>query len=102
MVVAGERAKDLPDVPSLKDLGEQVFDGGTTIGASVRIETPEPIARKLNEAIVAALTDPAVVKRLTELGSMPRPSTPEEFTAAMKADEEAIVPLAKAGLLKAE
>ena len=102
MVVAGERAKELPDVPSLKDLGEQVFDGGTTIGASVRIETPEPIARKLNEAIVAALKDPAVVKRLTELGSMPRPSTPEEFTAAMKADEEAIVPLAKAGLLKAE
>lgn len=102
MVVAGERAPELPDVPSLKDLGEPVFDGGTTIGASVRIETPQPIAQKLNAAIVAALKDPAVVKRLTELGSMPRPSTPEEFTAAMKSDEEAIAPLAKAGLLKSE
>jgi len=102
MVVAGERAPELPDVPSLKDLGEQVFDGGTTIGASVRIETPQAIAQKLNAAIVAALKDPAVAKRLTELGSMPRPSTPEEFNAAMKSDEEAIAPLAKAGLLKSE
>jgi tripartite-type tricarboxylate transporter receptor subunit TctC len=102
MVISGQRAPELPDVPSLKDLGEPVFDGGTTIGASVRIETPEPIARKLNEAIVAALKDPAVVKRLTELGSVPRPSTPEEFTTAMKVDEEAIGELAKAGLLKPE
>lgn len=102
MVVAGARTSELPDVPSLKDLGEPVFDGGTTIGASVRIETPQPIAQKLNEAIVAALKDPAVSKRLIELGSMPRPSTPEEFATAMKSDEEAIVPLAKAGLLKAE
>ena len=100
MVVAGERAPDLPDVPSLKDLGEQVFDGGTTIGASVRIETPEPIARKLNEAIVAALKDPAVVKRLTELGSMPRPSTPEEFTAVLKSDEANVSELLKIGALK--
>ena len=102
MVVAGERAPELPDVPSLTDLGEQVFDGGTTIGASVRIDTPPAIVKQLNTAIVAALKDTAVVRRLTELGSLPRPSTPEEFSAAMKADEDAIVPLAKAGLLKAE
>ena len=36
MVVAGERAKDLPDVPSLKDLGEQVFDGSARPCASRR------------------------------------------------------------------
>jgi tripartite-type tricarboxylate transporter receptor subunit TctC len=102
MVVSGTRSSDLPDVPSLGDLGEQVFDGGTTIGAFVRIETPKPIAQKLQEAVVAALKDPAVNKRLTELGAMVRPSTPEEFTAVMKSDEEAIGGLAKSGLLKPE
>jgi tripartite-type tricarboxylate transporter receptor subunit TctC len=102
MVVSGERAPDLPDVPSLKDLGEPVFDGGTTIGAFVRIETPKPIVQTLSAAVVAALKDPAVSKRLVELGAVVRPSTPEEFTAVMKSDEEAIDELAKAGLLKPE
>jgi tripartite-type tricarboxylate transporter receptor subunit TctC len=102
MVVGGERAPDLPDVPSLKDLGEPVFDGGTTIGAFVRIETPKPIVEKLHDAVVAALKDPAVNKRLVELGAVVRPSTPEEFTDVMKSDEEAIGELAKAGLLKPE
>jgi tripartite-type tricarboxylate transporter receptor subunit TctC len=102
MVVSGIRAPDLPDTPSLKDLGEPVFDGGTTIGAFVRIETPKPIVATLNAAVVAALNEPAVSQRLTELGAVVRPSTPEEFTAVMKSDEEAIGELAQAGLLKPE
>ena len=40
--------------------------------------------------------------RLTELGAVVRPSTPAEFTAVMKADEESIGDLAKRGLLKAD
>jgi tripartite-type tricarboxylate transporter receptor subunit TctC len=100
--VSGIRAPDLPDTPSLKDLGEPVFDGGTTIGAFVRIETPKPIVATLNAAVVAALNEPAVSQRLTELGAVVRPSTPEEFTAVMKSDEEAIGELAQAGLLKPE
>lgn len=102
MVVGGERAPDLPDVPSLKDVGEAVFDGGTTISAYVRAETPKPIVDILNAAVTKALKDPEVTRRLVELGAEVRPSTPEECTAVMKSDEEAIAPLAKAGLLKAE
>lgn len=102
LVVAGERAPDLPNVPSLKDVGEPVFDGGTTISAFVRAETPKPIVDVLNAAVIKALKDPDVTKRLVELGAVVRPSTPEECTAVMKSDEEAIAPLAKAGLLKVE
>lgn len=102
LIVGGERAPDLPDVPSLKDVGETVFDGGTTIGVYVRKETPAPIVQTLNAAVVAALKDPAVNKRLVELGAVVRPSTPEEFTASMKTDEVAIGELEKAGLLKPE
>ena len=40
--------------------------------------------------------------RLTELGAVVRPSTPAEFAAVMKADEESIGDLAKRGLLKAD
>jgi tripartite-type tricarboxylate transporter receptor subunit TctC len=102
MVVGEKRAPDLPDVPSLKDLGEPVFDGGTTIGVYVRKETPAPLVQTINAAVVAALKDPAVSKRLVELGAVVRPSTPEEFVAVMKSDEQAIGELEKAGLLKPE
>jgi tripartite-type tricarboxylate transporter receptor subunit TctC len=100
MVVSAERLAELPDVPSLKDLGEPVFDGGTTIGALVRVETPKPITAKLNEAIVAALNTKPVRDRLTELGALVRPSTPEEFAASIRADVDAVMELEKTGLLK--
>jgi tripartite-type tricarboxylate transporter receptor subunit TctC len=103
VVIANERLRDLPDVPTLSQAGgSKDFDGGTTIGALVRIETPQPIIDKLNAAIVAALKEPAVFNRLTELGAVVRPSTPAEFAAVMKADEESIGDLAKKGLLKGD
>ncbi|MFO1081946.1 MAG: tripartite tricarboxylate transporter substrate binding protein [Reyranellaceae bacterium] len=103
VVIANERVRDLPDVPTLTQAGgRRDFDGGTTIGALVRVETPKPIVEKLNQVIVAALKDPVVHGRLTELGAVVRPSTPEEFVAVMKADEESIGDLAKKGLLKGD
>ena len=103
VVIANERLRDLPDVPILTEAGgSKNFDGGTTIGALVRVETPQPIIDKLNAAIVAALKEPAVFNRLTELGAVVRPSTPAEFTAVMKVDEESIGDLAKRGLLKGD
>ncbi len=103
VVIANQRIRDLPDVPILTQAGgSKDFDGGTTIGALVRVETPQPIIDKLNAAIVGALKDPAVFNRLTELGAVVRPSTPAEFAAVMKADEESIGDLAKRGLLKAD
>lgn len=103
VVIANERIRDLPDVPILSQAGgSKDFDGGTTIGALVRVETPQPIIDKLNAVIVAALKEPAVFNRLTELGAVVRPSTPAEFAAVMKADEESIGDLAKRGLLKGD
>ena len=103
VVIANERLRDLPDVPILSQAGgSKDFDGGTTIGALVRVETPQPIIDRLNAVIVAALKEPAVFNRLTELGAVVRPSTPAEFAAVMKADEESIGDLAKRGLLKAD
>ncbi|MCA0302841.1 MAG: tripartite tricarboxylate transporter substrate binding protein [Proteobacteria bacterium] len=103
VVIANQRLRDLPDVPILSQAGgSKDFDGGTTIGVLVRVETPQPIIDKLNAAIVAALKEPAVFNRLTELGAVVRPSTPAEFAAVMKADEESIGDLAKKGLLKSD
>jgi tripartite-type tricarboxylate transporter receptor subunit TctC len=95
-----EKIPDLPDVPTLKEAGCIPFEGGTTAGVFVRKETPADIVAKLNEGVVAGLKDPTANKRLRELGAVVRPSTPEEFTVALKADEANVAELIQKGLLK--
>jgi tripartite-type tricarboxylate transporter receptor subunit TctC len=95
-----ERIPDLPDVPTLKDAGYTPFEGGTTAGVFARLETPKPIIDRLNKAVVAGLKDETADKRLRELGAIVRPSTPEEFTAALKADEANVAELIDKKLLR--
>lgn len=97
-----EPIAELPGVRTLKQLGGPSFDGGTTLGVFVRNETPKPIIDTLNKAIVAALGDDAVKKRLGELGATIMPSTPGEYAERLKQDERDTVELEKLGLLKPE
>jgi tripartite-type tricarboxylate transporter receptor subunit TctC len=97
-----ERIPDLPHVPTLKDAGCTPFEGGTTAGVFVRLETPQPIVDRLNQGVVAGLKDETAGKRLRELGAIVRPSTPEQFTEALKADEANVAELLKEGFLKPE
>jgi tripartite-type tricarboxylate transporter receptor subunit TctC len=93
---------DLPQVPTLKEAGCIPFEGGTTAGVFVRKETPQPLVERLNKAVVFGLKDEATAKRLRELGAIVRPSTPEQFTEALKADEANVAELLNKGLLKPE
>ncbi len=93
---------DLPDVPTLKEAGCIPFEGGTTAGVFVRKETPQPLVDRLNKAVVYGLKDEATAKRLRELGAIVRPSTPAQFTEALKADEANVAELIDKGLLKPE
>lgn len=97
-----ERIPELPDVPTMGDLGIKPFDGATTAGVFAHIDTPKAVIARLNEGVVAGLTDETASKRLRELGAIVRPSTPEQFTAALKADQENVSELLRLGLLKPE
>jgi tripartite-type tricarboxylate transporter receptor subunit TctC len=100
VVVGDKRVPELPNVPSLAEVGATPFDGGTTLGLYVRAGTPRPIVEVLNAATVAVLNEPAVRQKFNELGATVRPSTPEEFAAFQKTDEAALGDLAAKGLLK--
>jgi tripartite-type tricarboxylate transporter receptor subunit TctC len=50
----------------------------------VPAKTPPAVVAKLNAATHAALNDPAVKQRLTELGFVVTPSSPEQLAAYMK------------------
>jgi tripartite-type tricarboxylate transporter receptor subunit TctC len=100
LVLSPDRISQLPDVPGLRDIGSQPFDGGTTAGVFARSETPAPMLDTLNGAVVAALKDEEVSRKLVELGAVVRPSTRPEFAAYMKDREAGVSELVKSGLLK--
>jgi len=102
LVLSPDRIAQLPDVPSLSDIGTQPFDGGTTAGVFSRVETPAPMLDTLNGAVVTALKDEEVARKLVELGALVRPSTRAEFAAYMKDQEAGVSELVKSGLLKPE
>ncbi|MGD9878965.1 MAG: Bug family tripartite tricarboxylate transporter substrate binding protein [Reyranella sp.] len=102
LVLGPDRISQLPDVPSLRDIGSQPFDGGTTAGLFARAGTATPILDILNGAVVAALKEETVSQKLVELGAMVRPSSREEFAAYMKDQEAGVGELVKSGLLKPE
>jgi len=102
LVLGPDRISQLPDVPSLEDIGSQPFDGGTTAGLFARAETPPPILDILNGAVVSALKDETVAHKLVELGAVVRPSTREAFTAYLRDQEAGVGELVKTGLLKPE
>ncbi|MFT3779123.1 MAG: tripartite tricarboxylate transporter substrate binding protein [Ottowia sp.] len=76
----------LPDVPTLNESGYP-FDNYTWYGFFVPAKTPPAIVDKLNAAIVGALKDPAIVKRLHEMNFTDIPlTTPQQFSATLAQD----------------
>jgi tripartite-type tricarboxylate transporter receptor subunit TctC len=102
LVLAPDRIAQLPDAPSLQDIGSQPFDGSTTAGVFTRAETAPPILDFLNGAVLAALEDDEVARKLIELGAVVRPSSRAEFAAYLKDQEGGVSELVKSGLLKPE
>ena len=80
------RHPTLPDVPTSAEAGLPEFLSGSWFGIVAPKGTPKPIVDKLNGAIVAALKDPDVVKRLHDIGAEPDPQTPAEFKAFISAE----------------
>ena len=92
-----KRARQLPDVPTLAELGYPSFDCYTWNAVFAPPNTPAPIVKKLNEAIQRLVDDPATFKRLQDLGSDPTPKqTPEMLDALVKSELAKWGPVAKA------
>ena len=102
LILAPDRITQLPDVPSLKDIGIKPFDCSTTAGVLARAETPAAALDVLNAAVVAALQDDDVKRKLVDLGAEVRPTSRADFAAHLKDMEAVVAELVKSGLLKPE
>ena len=99
-VTSTKRSSALPDVPTLNELGYPGFDVGTWFGIFVPSATPTQIQNKLEEAVLAALTTPEVMKQLSSVMSEPVPRKGADFSRWYIEDTEKWAKLAKEGTVK--
>jgi tripartite-type tricarboxylate transporter receptor subunit TctC len=86
-VTSKERIPSVPDVPTLTEQGFPTNQSSSWQGILVPAGTPGPIVAKLHAAIVKAVANPDVQKRMSEAGSAAVSSaSPEEFKAYITAD----------------
>jgi tripartite-type tricarboxylate transporter receptor subunit TctC len=88
LAIAGsKRSPEVPDVPTLQELGMKDFTSRSFYGVMMRTGTPQPIVEKWNAAIRAALKTPAVQDKLRQQGIDPLGSTPAEYVDYLKAED---------------
>jgi len=102
LAVAGD-ARDpmFPNVPTFK---EQGFDlvAKPWYGLFAPAGTPAAALDRLSKAAMAAVNDPAVAKRLVEMGLEPTGGGPDKLAAALKADFDHWGPVIRASGFKPE
>jgi tripartite-type tricarboxylate transporter receptor subunit TctC len=82
-----KRIRELPDLPTLDELGLKGFECYTWNVILAPAGTPKPVVAKLNKAINDALTDAKVIRALEVAGIDPTPgSTPEDSADFIKTE----------------
>jgi len=85
-VTSRTRSALLPDIPTIAESGLPDYQAGSWYGILAPAGTPREVIERLHAAIVKALKQPDVSKRLAAEGAEVIGSTPEEFGAHIKAE----------------
>ncbi len=85
VVVAPERVKELPNVPTFKEVGIEPLNRMPHFGILGPKGMPKDLVDRINAATRQALDDPAVRKRIEASGSIVVAGSPQEFADEIKA-----------------
>jgi tripartite-type tricarboxylate transporter receptor subunit TctC len=100
-ITSAARSPDLPDVPTMAELGFPQLTRGDWTGFWAPAGTPAEIVSKLNHEINATLTTPEMRAAMKKLGFEPKVGSPQEFATFILSEMEAWTPAAKAaGILR--
>jgi tripartite-type tricarboxylate transporter receptor subunit TctC len=80
------RMPQVPDVPTVAELGYPGYKAVTWNGLMAPASTPKPLVDKIAGEIAKAAKDPAFVERLTKLGADPSGITPAQFAELVSTD----------------
>jgi len=87
-VTGAKRSPQLPDTPTLAEVGITNFEALAYWGVIAPAKTPPDVVDRLNAEIQKALKDPAVAERLGAQGMTITGQGPAEFSAFMKKEVE--------------
>ena len=85
-VTGAKRWPQLPDVPTLAELGIPGYETYNWFGILAPVKTPAAIVARLNRELVAIMQDPAMKGWMESRGAEAVTSSPEEFAAYIKKD----------------
>ncbi len=86
VVASTTRFRELPDVPTLIEIGLDGFPPQTWSGIVAPAGTPAAIIDKLNAATNSALITPEMTASLAKLGFQAEPGSPKDFAALVATD----------------
>ncbi|MCE3272227.1 tripartite tricarboxylate transporter substrate binding protein BugE [Ramlibacter sp.] len=100
VVAAPQRLKELPNVPTFKEVGLEPVNRMAYYGILGPKNLPKEVVDKVHAATVKSLQDPAVRKRIEDTGSIIIGNTPEQFAAQIKAEYEVYKKVVESAKLK--
>jgi tripartite-type tricarboxylate transporter receptor subunit TctC len=80
------RAPQLPDVPTMDELGYKGFEATAWVGLAAPAGTPQPIVQKLEELAIAAFNQPDVRQKLLDVGFIILAKSGKDFGEQIKAE----------------
>jgi tripartite-type tricarboxylate transporter receptor subunit TctC len=100
VVAAPQRLKELPNVPTFKEVGLEPVNRMAYYGILGPKGLPKDVVDKVHAATRKSLEDPAVRKRIEDTGSIIVANTPDQFSQQIKAEFEVYKKVVDAAKLK--
>ena len=97
-----QRIPSLPDFPTIAEAGVAGYEAYAWAGMIGPANMPKDIVQRLNREIVEILKQKDVTDCMLSEGTIPTPSSPEEFTAYMRSELKKWGDVVKMANIKAE
>lgn len=85
-VSSPERIPSLPEIPTIAEQGFPGFNAVAWLGLIARAGTPADVLARIQRDMAAAMAQPDVAARLSDLGVQLVGSTPEQFAALIRSE----------------
>lgn len=101
-VTSAKRVSLLPDIPTISESGVPGYEALGGAGIIGPANMPPQIVNRLNKEIVEILNSKEAVDSLAKVSMFPAPTTPDEFTAYIKAELKKWALVVKQAKIKGE
>ena len=101
-VGTSKRLHSIPEVPTVAEQGYPGFETSQWYGLNAPAKTPEPIIRRLGEEAAKAAKSPLVLERFKPDDAEAVGSTPQEYAAFIRKEQERWSKVVRAAHIKAD